>query len=122
MPIYGVTERWKGKAMTTCRECLQNFKAKTTAAQFCGAPCRSGFNNRRKRRGAELYDLFMAMRHQRADAKEAGTWKRLCRLAQSFRAEDEQEGRTSYDLTEAMARTAHYGATVVGINIAGNPI
>jgi len=104
--------------MTRCRECLQSFEAKTLAAQFCGATCRTGFNNRRKSRGAELYDLFMAMRYQRAEAKEAGTWKRLCRLAQSYRAEDETEGRSSYDLTEAMARTAHLEATVVGINVA----
>lgn len=107
--------------MMKCRECLQSFEAKTLAAQFCGAPCRTGFNNRRKRRGAELYDLFMAMRHQRSAAKEAGTWKRLCRLAQSYRTEDEEAGRNTYDLTEAMARTAHLEATVVGINVAGNP-
>lgn len=57
-------------------------------ALFCSSPCRSAFNNRRALRGAEIYDIFMAMRYQRHKAK--GLWTLLCALAQAFREEDQR--------------------------------
>jgi len=103
-----------------CNECRQAYEAKKVSARFCGAACRSTFNNRRKVRGAELYDLFMAQRHDRKAAQEAGVWKRLCRLAQSYKAQDDAEDLVSYDLKEAMERTFSHEATIVGVNVAGN--
>lgn len=44
----------------TCRECGNVFKARQHSAMFCGTPCRMAFNKRRRERGAELYDVYMA--------------------------------------------------------------
>lgn len=74
----------------SCRECGVQFVAKRVEAQFCGIPCKNKFNNRRLQRGAELYDLFMAMRYQRGLAKALGIWTIMCALANTYRREDEQ--------------------------------
>ena len=56
------------------------------------------FNNRRAKRGAELYDLFMALRHDRATATLFKVWRLLNRLAALFREEDRlgRDGRRSW--------------------------
>lgn len=45
-------------------------------------------------RGAELYDLFRAMRRERADAKEFEVWTMMCRLEKKW--SDEDEGRKTW--------------------------
>lgn len=57
-----------------------------------------GWNNRRMQRGAELYDLFRALRRDRAAAKELRLWTQLCRLELAWQEEDQRErpGRPSY--------------------------
>lgn len=83
-----------------CRECGQPFQVNAAAphGMFCGAPCRKTFNNRRQVRGAELYDLFRAVRRERADAKAMSLWTAVCRLEEKWQEEDDRErpGRRSY--------------------------
>lgn len=93
-----------------CLECGRPFSASVSGAEFCGPVCRMVFNNRRTRRGAELYDLFMALRHDRATATAFKVWRLLNRLAAGFRAEDvsERDGRRSWRAPAAiLARRPH---------------
>lgn len=82
-----------------CRDCGGPLAAQSRiGAGFCSEACRHRFNNRRKARGAELYDLFMTLRYQRGVAAKLGVWTAICRLAQQWREEDERErdGRRSW--------------------------
>lgn len=63
---------------------------------FCSAACKDRFNNRRKARGAELYDLFMNIRFNRAAASEAGAWALMCRMASNWKQGDDDAGRKSF--------------------------
>lgn len=86
------------KAPRVCQECGEPLAGMKPEARFCTSKCRLAFNNRRLQRGAELYDLFMAMRYDRSAAKDAGAWSMLCRMAQQMREEDlrERDGRKSW--------------------------
>lgn len=85
---------------TKCPECGAEFQPQRSSAHFCSTACRKAFNNRRMTRGAELYDLFMAMRYARGWAKAQGIWQLVCRLAAEWRAEDDGAGRESFILPE----------------------
>lgn len=65
---------------------------------FCSAGCRQTFNNRRMKRGAELYDLFRALWRERALAKTLNLWTQICRLELEWQMQDETQrpGRKSY--------------------------
>lgn len=71
--------------------CLECGIATKKSGDFCSAACRSDFNNRRKRRGAELYDLYMAHRFDRANAVDLGIFQAINRLASNYRQEDHSE-------------------------------
>lgn len=88
-----------------CRECGATFDATRRARVFCGTLCRMTFNQRRRERGAILYDLFMAQRFERDTATEKGTWSSMCRIAGAFRDEDtaQREGRKSWQSLAASA-------------------
>lgn len=81
----------------TCKECGERFLG-GWLAEFCSSKCKNRFNNRRAQRGAVLYDLFMATRYQRDEAKDAGCWTFMCALAADWREEDrkERDGRKSW--------------------------
>lgn len=72
-------------------------KPGTQAAKFCSNPCKGAWHNRRKLRGADLYDLFMNQRYNRTEAEDAEVWKEMCRLAEGWNDEDKRDGRTTYD-------------------------
>eukprot|EP00803_Ostreobium_quekettii_P006119 evm.model.scf_5299.1 EVM.evm.TU.scf_5299.1 scf_5299:57-2279(-) len=57
-------------------------------------------------RGAAIYDLLMAMRYERDEAKRENVWTMLCRIASDFRAEDERnrDGRRSWMPARAVLR------------------
>lgn len=80
------------------RSCLECGASHGLAQDFCATACRMAFNNRRKARGAELYDLVMAWRFQRNLATGLKVLRAICRLASDFRAEDraERAGRLSW--------------------------
>jgi len=76
-----------------CREC-----GARAGGQFCSTACKTAWNNRRKSRGAVLYDLFMAMRFERKAVAGDNLWTLLCRLGTDWRSEDIEErgGRHSW--------------------------
>ena len=83
------------KRIHACLECGAETRSK---GEFCSALCRTAFNNRRKARGAELYDLYMALRFDRATATDLGVFQAINRLASVYRQQDRQErsGRRSW--------------------------
>lgn len=111
------------KRARCCRECGAALDPERQGALFCTNPCRQAFQNRRRERGAELYDLFMLHRCQRPVGKRIRAFFIMCRLASRWRAEDQRQraGRPSWSPPEAVAeRSASAHATVVATNIAGN--
>lgn len=87
------------KPAHVCKECGTPLTGRSKQPrQFCSTPCRQAFNNRRMQRGADLYDLFMAMRYERDKATDLGIWAIMCRMAQEYREQDarDREGRKSW--------------------------
>lgn len=82
----------------TCKECGAANKSIRENAQFCCHVCANIWNNRRLMRGAEMYDLVMSMRFERATAKEHELWTTLCRVSSAYRAADKthRAGRQSW--------------------------
>ena len=81
-----------------CHECGSVITSPRRGQEFCCTTCRQTFNNRRMQRGAELYDLFRAMRRNRKDAQALAVWTAMCRLELQWQQEDEttRPGRKSY--------------------------
>ena len=81
-----------------CQECGA-ARADTAKGKFCSSSCRADFNNRRKARGAELYDLFMEHRFNRTDPNSKGLWSMMCSRASVMRDADKlsRGGRKSWD-------------------------
>lgn len=81
-----------------CLECGGPYTPRQADAEFCGQPCRKAWNNRRLVRGAELYDLVMALRWDRAVASTLHVFTALSRMAAGFRREDlnQRDGRRSW--------------------------
>ena len=79
-----------------CLECGRSLQQ--GKAIFCCAACRLIWNNRRLRRGAELYDIMMAHRFERVLAAQLKALSAMNRLAAIFRAEDrhDRDGRRSW--------------------------
>ncbi len=82
----------------TCQECGLPVSGARRGKAFCSTHCRQRFNNRRMQRGAEIYDLFRALRRERDTAKQLNLWTQLCRLELMWQQEDEKQrpGRRSY--------------------------
>lgn len=76
--------------MMPCLECSTPLTKSTRGKprRFCSSACSQKFNNRRASRGMILYDLFRAMRRDRADAKALGIWTEMCRLELAWNDED----------------------------------
>ena len=106
--------------MTTAT-CLECGAPRTKAAEFCKSSCRMDWNNRRRKRGAEIYDLFMVIRHERGLAKAMGLWTLICRLATHYREEDfrEREGRRSWRKPQQVIAGKPYLRAIIGINLVG---
>lgn len=112
-----MTERAK-----ICPECGNAYKtARQPDKLFCSPDCRQSFNNRRMQRGAELYDLFRALRRERSKAKSLNMWTQICRLELQWQMEDEAQrpGRKSYTEPErALANLLDKGSLQRGEVIA----
>lgn len=96
------------KQVRCCRECSSPLAAPSSTgsnrpkkardhAKFCSTKCKTDWNNRRKSRGADIYDLWMAMRYCREEAKVLGVWKEMCRLSEQWNAEDKAAGRVTFE-------------------------
>lgn len=86
-----------------CQECGKPASDARKTQAFCCTGCRVVFNNRRKTRGADAYDLIRALRRERSTAKSMNIWTELCRLELSWDIEDKaaRPGRRSYIKPEA---------------------
>jgi len=84
--------------LQSCQECGAPITGGRIGQEFCAKECRQAFNNRRMQRGAELYDLFRALRRERGAAKDLAIWTAICRLELKWQTEDEaaRPGRKSY--------------------------
>ncbi len=80
-----------------CLECVAELARSTRGMpkRFCSTACKSRFNHRRANRGAEIYDLFRAMRRDRAAASELDIWTEMCRLDTLWEDEDRAEKRVT---------------------------
>lgn len=102
-----------------CPECgieFQLTKPQRVSRTFCSTECRLAFNNRRQSRGAELYDLFMALRYERGVAKARGYWTLICKMGHWWREADfrERGGRPSWIVgSNDSGRYAQYRAVVL---------
>lgn len=77
----------------TCLNCGKAIESARPAGTVihCSIPCKREFNNRRMTRGAEIYDLMMAVRYERETATEQALWSKACALLAHYRSEDERE-------------------------------
>lgn len=84
--------------LNACLECGCDLVPGPQEREFCCAGHRLAWNNRRLKRGAALYDLYMAHRFERDAAQAAGVFQAINRLASDFRAEDREmrAGRRSW--------------------------
>lgn len=99
----------------TCYECGAPLSIGKHERNTCSTACRAAHHNRRKQRGAELYDVFMLIRFERGSAKLRGLWSLACRMASHWKAEDEAAGRRSYgEIGNVSARLQSYRAKRVG--------
>lgn len=103
------------KRVRACLECGEDHRLK---GDFCTTACRNAFNNRRKARGAELYDLYMAHRFDRTRAQELRLFQAINRLASNWRREDHAErvSRRSWRRPEDVLDTRPYLRAVVASN------
>lgn len=96
------------KPVRCCRECSTPLTGHVDAGTnkphkrgkpqiFCTILCKATWNNRRKNRGADIYDLWMALRHSRAEATANGVWAEMCRLSEQWNNEDKDAGRRTYE-------------------------
>jgi hypothetical protein len=92
-----------------CLECGAEFE-RAANREFCGGKCRKAWGNRRMKRGAELYDLYMAHRFDCANAQALGVFQAVNRMASNFRQEDQAEraGRRSWRLPSAVLEERPY--------------
>lgn len=97
-----------------CRECGAELPAprgrRRRPMVFCPdvsgvKNCKADWHNRRRVRGAMLYDLFMATRYQREHAVSVNATTRMSQLAADFLREDAEtrDGRRSWHLVDAIA-------------------
>ena len=108
--------------MTARRECRECGATLCASPWFCSDPCRKAFNNRRLVRGAELYDLLMCWRYERALAAKLHVWRAACRLMAKYRQEDAQAraGRQSWKRpTEILERHVYLSAQSMTGNAGG---
>lgn len=88
-----------------CLECgaalARRARIRGNDKMFCGEPCRKTFNNRRRLRGSEIYDLAMEWRFDRSRAGEA--LSHLCTLLSRFHADDKARGRKSWSPSRRLA-------------------
>lgn len=82
--------------MIPCLECsLPVQQTSRRERLFCCAEHGQLFHHRRRQRGAEIYDLFRAIRRERKMAKDMDLWTEMCRLETLWEDEDRAAGRVT---------------------------
>ena len=95
----GVANRPPGSRIIECLECGgEGLQLGVERREFCCNPCRMAWHKRRRDRGAEIYDLFMACRFERGKAKLHALWTLMSSLASAYRDADNHKraGRRSW--------------------------
>ena len=86
--------------MTEERRCLETGELLPPnmhpGARFLTNEAKVAWGNRRKTRGAALYDMFMAFRYNRPLAKKLHLFGQMCKLAAEWHAEDRAANRIGY--------------------------
>lgn len=84
----------KGKCLECGCETISTRKPKL----FCCPAHQVAHTNRRRERGAVIYDLFMAMRYERKLSAKLKVWGTMCQQAAEWRREDfaGRDGRPSW--------------------------
>lgn len=100
-------EKAPAKYRIRCRECGHERSA-AQRGKFCSSMCRQKNINRGNLRGGQLYDLFMAMRYDRANAQEQELWKLMCRMGQKWHEEDKAAGRPSFTPYQELAADGRF--------------
>jgi hypothetical protein len=79
-----------------CAECGGPFTPQHKGGRYCTATCKDRFMNRRKKRGAQLYDFVMSKRYDRINENDARSL--IDNLARAARDADkhERDGRPSW--------------------------
>lgn len=95
-----------------CRECHSPLPAAGAGSNmrpqdrrrmiFCTTACKAKWNNRNKLRGADLVQLMLCHRYERALSAQLGLFKAICRLVQTWQEEDERAGRQTYERPEKL--------------------
>ena len=96
--------------MARVHACLECGEGTPRKGEFCSAKCRSDWNNRRRQRGAELYDLYMAHRFDRVTAQTLGVFQAINRMASNFREDDKarRDGRKSWRAPQTVMEERPY--------------
>jgi NTP pyrophosphatase (non-canonical NTP hydrolase) len=84
----------------TCGECGETFETIRVETEYCGPKCRMAFHNRRRDRGAELYDILMCKRYDRkGELTEKEARRIVDSLCRAYRDADKsaRNGRKSWD-------------------------
>lgn len=94
--------------LVSCRECGTPIAGRRAGSVFCRTKCKSDWNNRRRMRGADMYDLIMAMRFDREAAE--GAYSLLSQFASRCRDADKanRAGRKSWSFDDAFERLSTY--------------
>jgi hypothetical protein len=105
-----------------CLECREPYASRRVKAEFCGDRCRKLWNNRRMTRGAEIYDLFMALRFDRGIATALHVFTLVSRLARVFRDDDmaRRDGRRSWQRPRSVIEhRPSLNSVIINSNAAG---
>lgn len=105
-----------------CRECGAEMTWTRKPKFFCSSACRQEHTNRRRDRGAQMYDLFMALRYDRQNAKGKEVWTKLCRLAEKFHDDDLVQGRESTIPLERVLEQHSYLAAQTLVKVRQAPV
>src|SRR5258708_4359202 len=100
---------------------MSKIAAVSHRCRECGGVRRT-FNNRKATRGRALYDLVMAWRFDRGSTVGDGAQTALCRMAASFKADNDNNRavRRFWDgVSRVKARNGELSATVAAVNVAG---
>lgn len=99
-----------------CAECDSEIVGRHSQARFCAIPCRDAWMNRRRLYGAMFYDLVMANRFDRTQARALKLTSAINRLASVCREGDvtKRGGRLSWRAPKDVLADAPWLSTQEG--------
>lgn len=83
-------------APPVCWETGKSLEDAYPGSRFINQGARQDWNNRRKMRGAAVYDLLMGWRYDRPVATALGVFSTVCSLLRQWHEEDKAADRIGY--------------------------